>query len=149
MVEGGEGRQTGCFSQGQSGKVNHYLCLTPHTRTHTSQVASILPVSTNLHSHAHTHTHTAAEERNGWGGGGHEGNSSRGKEGLFMVPYFLSQHPLSSQGKSIPKGQGSPWRHFFCSQCHAVYVQPCVCACVHVSLALSPLVHKNVWSFSR
>lgn len=25
-----------------------------------------------------------------------------------MVPYFLSQHPLSSRGKSIPKVKGQP-----------------------------------------
>lgn len=31
-----------------------------------------------------------------------------GKEGLFTVPYFLSQHPLSSRGKSIPKVKGHP-----------------------------------------
>lgn len=75
-----------------------------------------------------THTHSAAENRNeedikdttplGWG------------KGPFTVPYFPSQHPLSSRGKVYPRGQGSTLRHSFCSLCHDVYAQPCVFVCV-------------------
>lgn len=34
--------------------------------------------------------------------------TARGGEGLLTVPYFLSQHPLSSRGKSTPKVKGHP-----------------------------------------
>lgn len=47
-----------------------------------------------------------------------------GKERLFMVPYFLSQHPLSSRGKSIPKVEGHSGG--------IPLVQPCVCVCVSI-----------------
>lgn len=52
------------------------------------------------------------EERNGEG---MKETARGGKEGLFALPYFLSQHPLSSRGKVYSRGQGSPWRHSFCS----------------------------------
>lgn len=52
-----------------------------------------------------------------------------GKERLFMVPYFLSQHPLSSRGKSIPKVEGHSGG--------IPFVQPCVCVCFYLCLAFS------------
>lgn len=50
-----------------------------------------------------------------------KGISSRGKDELFMVPYFLSQHPLSSWGKSIPKVKGHSGGIPFVLS-HAIYV---------------------------
>lgn len=54
--------------------------------------------------------------RSGWNGGG--------EEGLFMVPYFLSQHPLSSRGKSIPKVKGQPEGIPFVPCRRATYTRP-------------------------
>lgn len=77
----------------------------------------------------HTHTHCSLGKE--WGR--HEGNSSRGKEGLFMMPYFLSQHPLSSRGKSIPKVKGHPGGiPFVLSALLCTFGPECVYVCVSV-----------------
>lgn len=41
----------------QSGKVNHYLCLTPHTHTHTRSQLFLGQHSLSF-SQTHTHTHS-------------------------------------------------------------------------------------------
>lgn len=52
-----------------------------------------------------------------------------GEEGLFMVPYFLSQHPLWSWGKSIPKVKGQPGGIPFVLPAS---LRVCVFVCVHL-----------------
>lgn len=60
-----------------------------------------------------------------------------------MVPYFLSQHPLSSRGKSIPKVKGHPGGiPFVLSAMPYMFSPVCVCfcnesLCISVSLALA------------
>lgn len=52
---------------------------------------------------------------------------------------FSKSTPSLEPGKVYSKGQGSPWRHSFCSLCHAVYVQPWACVSVcNESLRTSP-----------
>ncbi len=96
-------------------------------------------------------TLSSSDTQSGWRveWGRHEGNSSRGKEGLFMVPYFLSQHPLLSRGKSIPKVKGHPGGIPFVFYAMPYMFSPMqgVCFClpwksVHFSLC----AHQNIWS---
>lgn len=129
--------------EAQSGKVNHYLRLTPHTRTHTHQGAAILrsqhsqeknagafgsehfqrqedpqnclalipkepPSLRRVMTPSSSQTNAHSKKKKEGERGRHEGSSQREEEELFTVHYFLSQHPLSSRGKSIPKVKGHP-----------------------------------------
>lgn len=65
-----------------------------------------------------------------------------------MVPYFLSQHPLSTRGKSISKVKGQPGGiPFVLSATPYVFSPVCMCfSNESVCISLSLCVHKKIWS---
>lgn len=74
----------------------------------------------------------------------------KGEEGLVTVPYFLSQHPLASRGKSIPKVKGQPGGIPFVLSARpykSSLPKRCVCMWVHLhlqsKLSISPLLQTK------
>lgn len=85
--------------------------------------------------------HTAAEKGNEED---MKETAQRGGKALHGALFSKSTPSLEPE-KVYSKGQGSPWRHSFCSLCHAVYVFKTVCVCFYQQSepSISPLLFTN------
>lgn len=101
-------------------------------------------------SSSDTHSHTVAEEKNEEdmkeiAQGGRKDSSLHGA-------LFSKSTPSLEPEKVYSKGQGSPWRHSFCSLCHAIYMFNLASIYVFLSvkkiLCVSLCVHKHILYFS-